>query len=170
MQIEKLGDISNSTQGLAKNKFPFKNMPFDGSYPFLFEAEIKRYKLEPQVIKYTDLNDKKSLERFYQSEPKILIRRLISRQDRVLCSYTDKNYVFSKDTNPFILHRQEDTLYTLAVLNSSLLSYLYVNLSSIATKDDFRQTTLAEIRDLPILVPSDSQKQIMSDMAKDFER
>jgi hypothetical protein len=35
-------------------------------------------------------------------------------------------------------------------LNSKLISYLYINTSSIATKDDFRQTTLAELRRLPI--------------------
>ncbi|MCG3126007.1 MAG: hypothetical protein CHACPFDD_00835 [Phycisphaerae bacterium] len=37
--------------------------------------------------------------------------------------------------------------------SSSLISYLYVNTSSIATQDDFRQTTLAELRRLPIPDP-----------------
>ena len=49
----------------------------------------------------------------------------------------------------------------LGVLNSRLLSYFYVNTSSIATKDDFRQTTLAELRRLPIpkLEPSDARHE-----------
>jgi hypothetical protein len=33
-----------------------------------------------------------------------------------------------------------------------LLSYLYINTSTIATKDDFRQTTLAELRRLPVVL------------------
>jgi len=35
-------------------------------------------------------------------------------------------------------------------MNSKLISYIYTNASTIATKDDFRQTTLAELRALPI--------------------
>ena len=33
---------------------------------------------------------------------------------------------------------------------SKLISYIYLSLSSIASKDDFRQTTLAELREVPI--------------------
>jgi len=36
-------------------------------------------------------------------------------------------------------------------MNSRLFSYLYINTSTIATKDDFRQTTLAELRRLPVV-------------------
>ena len=41
---------------------------------------------------------------------------------------------------------------------SKLISFIYLNISSIATKDDFRQTTLAELRDIPIPI-IDSEKQ-----------
>jgi len=46
-----------------------------------------------------------------------------------------------------------NVFFVLGILNSRLISYLYVNTSSIATKDDFRQTTLAELRRLPIPTP-----------------
>ena len=59
--------------------------------------------------------------------------------------------VFKKDINPFLITDEKlSTFYVLGILNSALISYLYVNASSIATKDDFRQTTLAELRRLPI--------------------
>jgi hypothetical protein len=38
----------------------------------------------------------------------------------------------------------------LGILNSKLISFLYIGNSSIGTKDDFRQTTLAELRKIPI--------------------
>ena len=38
----------------------------------------------------------------------------------------------------------------MGILNSKLISFLYVKTSSIATKNDFRQTTLTELRCLPI--------------------
>src|SRR5664280_1182870 len=56
-----------------------------------------------------------------------------------------------RDINPFIITDPTWNLqYVLGILNSKLISWLYINSSSIATKDDFRQTTLAELRRLPI--------------------
>jgi hypothetical protein len=97
------------------------------------------------------MSDKQSLLRFYRAEPKLLIRRVIDRQDRLLCAFTEREMVFKKDINPFIITAPDfSTRFVLGVLNSRLISWLYVNTSSIATKDDFRQTTLAELRSLPI--------------------
>ena len=63
--------------------------------------------------------------------------------------------VFKKDINPFVLTVPKlSSKFILGILNSRLLSYLYVNTSAIATKDDFRQTTLAELRGLPIPFPN----------------
>jgi hypothetical protein len=97
------------------------------------------------------MHDYQSLKQFYEAESKILIRRIINRQDRLDACYCDKKMVFKKDINPFVLTNVElNPKFVLGVINSRLLSYLYVNTSAIATKDDFRQTTLAELRHLPI--------------------
>jgi hypothetical protein len=67
--------------------------------------------------------------------------------------------VFKKDINPFVLIvTKPSPKFVLGILNSTLLSYLYVNTSAIATKDDFRQTTLAELRRLPIPFPDFANK------------
>ena len=68
-----------------------------------------------------------------------------------MATYTNERLVLKKDINPFIITDIKwNPLFVLGVLNSKLISYLYVNISSIATKDDFRQTTLAELRRIPI--------------------
>ena len=41
----------------------------------------------------------------------------------------------------------------LAILNSSLISFLYLSRSTAAVKDDFRQVTLSGLRELPIIFP-----------------
>ena len=41
----------------------------------------------------------------------------------------------------------------LAILNSSLISFLYLSRSAAAVKDDFRQVTLSGLRELPIIFP-----------------
>ena len=77
-----------------------------------------------------------------------------------MLGYTDQEMVFKKDINPFlVVDKTLETFYVLAILSSRLISYLYVNTSAIATKDDFRQTTLAELRRLPIYRLNDSSTE-----------
>ncbi len=149
-----LGSFTMSTQGLAGNRFEKENKKGSKNlYPFLESGQVYRYLLEFNQILYTDLNDKPSLKVFYEKNPKILIRRVINRQDRLMAAYIDQKMVFKKDINPFIITKPEwNPLFVLGIINSRLISYLYINTSSIATKDDFRQTTLAELRRLPIPV------------------
>jgi hypothetical protein len=146
------GSVSASTQGLAGNRFvTVGSAKGKDWFPYLVSGQARRYFLEVEATAYTDMVDKASLQRFYEAEPKILIRRVISRQDRLLCAFTEDRLVFKKDINPFIVTGSKShSLFLLGILNSRLLSYLYVNTSSIATKDDFRQTTLAELRKLPV--------------------
>lgn len=147
-----LGDITSSTQGLSKSKFNQSQEPSNNNwYPFLFNGQVYRYVININNTSYVDLSDFRSLPQYYESRPKILIRRVINRQDRLMCTYFDKKLVFKKDINPFIITDINwDAKYILGILNSNFISFMYINTSSIATKDDFRQTTLAELRKIPI--------------------
>jgi type I restriction-modification system DNA methylase subunit len=147
-----LGNFTISTQGLASNRFELSEKGKGGTwFPFLEKGQVYRYAFDCEKVVYTDMNDKLSLRTFYEKHPKILIRRVINRQDRLMAAYTDKKLVFKKDINPFIITDDNwNPYYVLGILNSRLVSYFYVNTSSIATKDDFRQTTLAELRRLPV--------------------
>jgi type I restriction-modification system DNA methylase subunit/predicted type IV restriction endonuclease len=147
-----LGDITDSTQGLSGSRFDIQvKKDSNNDYPFLIIGQAYRYQLQIDEVGFTNLENKETLKKYYQAEPKLLIRRLINRQDRLVVAYTEQKMVFKKDINPFIF---TDTAINpkaiLGILNSSLISFLYVNTSSIATKDDFRQTTLTELRAIPI--------------------
>ena len=50
----------------------------------------------------------------------------------------------------------------LAILNSSLMSFLYLSRSTAAVKDDFRQVTLSGLRELPIIFPNETQMTALS--------
>jgi hypothetical protein len=147
-----LGKFTISTQGLAANRFQKKDSKENGaSYPFVAKGQIYRYSLLIDSKIFVDLEKHPSLKPFYESKPKLLVRRVINRQDRLMATYIDKTLVFKKDVNPFVIVDSTwNALFVLGILNSKLISYIYVNSSSIATKDDFRQTTLAELRRLPI--------------------
>ena len=118
--------------------------------PF-YNATVKRYTFTVENSFLVSLKKMKSLFPYYEKKEKILIRRIINRQDRLDATYYNDAGVFKKDLNPFIVSDLNyNTKYLLALINSTLFSWLYLNSSSIASKDDFRQTTLAELRKLPI--------------------
>lgn len=156
------GQITKSTQGLAGNKFTRVKNQQTGDYPFLESGQVFRYVFTVREVTYASLERYQSLKEYYDGVPKILIRRIISRQDRLHVSYTEDKLLFTKDINPFIvIDKNYLPKYVLAIVASKLTSYLYLNSSSIAVKDDFRQTTLKEIRDLFIPVISKKDQQLL---------
>ncbi|MDI1309992.1 MAG: TaqI-like C-terminal specificity domain-containing protein [Methylotenera sp.] len=160
-----LGEITKSTQGLSGSAYKsVENSDSCQIYPFLNKGNVYNYILIKEDIFYTSLEDKHSLKQFYQSEPKLLIRRIINRQDRLSVGYCNESLVFKKDINPFIcIDDRFDTFYLLGILASKFISSLYLKLSAIASKDDFRQTTLGELRRLPIpIISKDDQKEIIA--------
>lgn len=162
------GMITKSTQGLSGSNFPITNeTESEFIFPFLQKGNVYNFCLQKDSVYNTDLADKKNLIQFYQAEPKILIRRIINRQDRLSVTYCNERIVFKKDINPFIpIDNKFDCYFLTGVIASKLISFIYLNSSSIATKDDFRQTTLTELRKLPIpIVDSINQKPI-SDITK----
>lgn len=150
--ITTLGAVTNSTQGLAGNRFRRTDTPQTPTHmPFAANVTVARYTLEIAATETVEMADHPSLIAFYKADEKLLIRRIISRQDRLLAAMTSAAMVFKKDIQPFVItHEALSAKYLLALVNSSLLSWLYVQTSAIATKDDFRQTTLAELRSLPV--------------------
>ena len=155
-----LGELTKSTQGLAGDRFQ-RGSSAKSSEWFAFgeQAQAYRYDFFLQERTFAYMRDNASLKQFYEAEPKILIRRIINRQDRLDACYCDEQMVFKKDINPFVLTvAKPSAKFVLGILNSGLLSYLYVNTSAIATKDDFRQTTLAELRRLPMPFPDLANK------------
>jgi len=154
--FKQLGEFTKSTQGLAADRFQRGGSAKSSEwYPFGEQAQAYRYDFAVEEKSFAYMRDNHSLKQFYEAEPKILIRRIINRQDRLDACYCAEQMVFKKDINPFVLTVPKlSAKFVLGILNSRLLSYLYVNTSAIATKDDFRQTTLAELRGLPIPFPN----------------
>ena len=154
-----LGEITISTQGLSGSAFPEVAITDDNTFPF-FESNITiNYAFSADSTRLVSLKQNASLKPFYGAAPKVLIRRIINRQDRLTVSYTEDKMVFKKDINPFIIKNGAYSVkYVLGILASRLISYLYLNTSSIATKDDFRQTTLGELRSLPIPAATPAQQ------------
>lgn len=165
--IVPLGDITMSTQGLSGSKFTEDTI--GDLYPYLSNGNVFNYVLTIESTYLTDLSKFKNLIKYYGKEEKILIRRIINRQNRLSVGYTDEKLVFKKDINPFIITDINfSTKYILSLLASKYISWLYVNSSIIATKNDFRQTTLTELRMLPIKKISTKEQQPFINLANEI--
>jgi type I restriction-modification system DNA methylase subunit len=117
-----------------------------------FEGDVYRYFIKYKASRWIEYGSKmkeypKDLEWFY--EDRILLRRLVNRQSRLMASLisrpvvTNKNLYILKATNDYTLE------YILSILNSKLISKLYLSQVSQATKDDFPQISIQDILKLP---------------------
>jgi hypothetical protein len=144
-----VGEVTDSTQGPVESHYDYSDSVEDSSQLRYRDLDVYRYSLSVTGERYIFMEEDNS-DRNYYTTPRVLIRRLISRDDRIMAMYETESYVVKKDLNPFIRDGATESLqYLLANLNSALHSYLYINRSSLALKDDFRQTTLTDLRQLP---------------------
>jgi hypothetical protein len=149
--FDELGTITNSTQGIVTSKYPINSTKKSTKWlPFLLEGDGNRYRLQIRKTEFIDSETISKILPLY-TQPKIMIRRIINRQNRLMAFYENSGIITNKDYNPFIITSKDyNVFYILGLLNSRLFSYYYIKKSSLALKDDFRQTTLSEIRKFQI--------------------
>ena len=147
-----LATITNSIRGILPNdddvhkiKKPDDKLFFVGGlYRYTYSKDF-------EGVNYGEhLKEKPKDYSYFQGE-RILIRRLINRQFRVMAAFANNEFVNKKDLyNLKIDDHNFDLKYLLAIINSKLISFLKIKGSTNATKDDFGQLTLSDIRQIPI--------------------
>ncbi|QLH77379.1 N-6 DNA methylase [Halosimplex rubrum] len=149
-RFSELGALTRSQQGIVASFFDYSDEKESEDFLSYKECDVYRYSLTVTEERFIDFSGNESQKEYY-TQPRILLRRLVSRDDRLMAAVAEESFVVKKDLNPFIKDGTDLSLrYLFACLNSSLLSFLYVSTSALAQKDDFRQTTLSEVRSLPI--------------------
>ena len=121
--------------------------------PELQGNELSRYYATPKRKSFIHYCDKIASNReisMFQSE-RIVLRRLLTRKFRLQASFV-KNTMITTDNVLNLVPQISDanSKFALGVLNSKIISWYYVNISSIAQKDDFPQVHLAALKELPI--------------------
>ena len=147
-----LGEITSSKRGIEAYQFAILSNREAGALPF-FGGQVRRYTVQqPLDDSYVVVLDRESP---YHSGQRIWTRRIVNRANRLMSAQTGDDFVVKKDiyvTKPNF-NDQHKLAALLAILNSSLMSFLYLSRSAAAVKDDFRQVTLAGLRELPIIFP-----------------
>jgi hypothetical protein len=67
-----------------------------------------------------------------------------------MAAYTEKVFITNKNLYSVLpKDKTQDLLFILGLLNSKLISYLYINQLTQASKDDFPQVTIKDVLSLP---------------------
>ena len=149
-----LGELTRSKRGIADYKFNILGKGTVHSLPF-FTGQVQRYTIVPSEQNlFVEVTHRE--ESFHQGD-RILARRLVTRDNRLSFAHTSDSFVVKEAILPFKpkFDDSEKLSMLLGILNSSLISFLFQTRSTAATKDDFRQVTLAGLRELPMIFPND---------------
>jgi len=131
------------------------------SYPY-FEGDVYRYALNYVANNWVEYGSKmKEYPKVFHwfTGERILLRRLVSRRRRLMATRIADTVITNKNLYVLKVVPGESLEFLLGILNSRLLSRLYLAQVSQATKDDFPQVTIKDILALPapILDRTDSK-------------
>ncbi len=148
----KLENISMTARGILADKTSYSVIP-EQDFKKVFIGNLNRYSTDEKYcfLKYDeDIKEKPKSYDFFIGE-RILVRRIINRQFRLMANYVTEEFVCKKDIYIIKLTDSDfDYKYILSLLNSKLISFYKTKNSGSAKKDDFTQITLGDIRKLPI--------------------
>jgi type I restriction-modification system DNA methylase subunit len=118
-----------------------------------FEGDVYRYQLNivaNQWIEFSDKMKERPKEFKWFEGKRLLLRRLVNRKQRMMATFATDTFITNKNLYS-ILPKSTSTniLGILGLLNSRLISYLYINQVTQATKDDFPQVTIKDVLSLP---------------------
>jgi hypothetical protein len=118
-----------------------------------FEGNVYRYTINIVVDNWVEFGNKmkeRPKEIYWFEGPRILLRRLVNRQQRLMATYTNHFFITNKNLYTILVDGNDpDIRVALAILNSKLASFLYLRQVTQATKDDFPQVTIKDILALP---------------------
>ena len=159
-----LDTISDSVRGILADKSDILEQPEKDTKPY-FIGSVYRYELQPDFsyVRYGENLKEKPKDYKFFAEPRILIRRLISRQLRVMAVIAQNEFVNKKDLyNLIITDKEYEPGYVLAIINSKLTSFLMTKGSTASTKDDFSQITLNDIRTMRVPAAPTAEKAALA--------
>jgi hypothetical protein len=163
----KISDVTDSIRGILANPEDYSERRINANYEPVFVGKIDRYYIEEkfQFINYGDnLKEKPSSINYFKGE-RILVRRIVNRQFRIMATIASDKFVSKKDIYTLKLSSNDFSLkYILSIINSKLISFLKTNESVSAKKDDYTQLTLNDIRNIRLPVPTKEQQSRIEEL------
>jgi len=123
----------------------------DNSHRY-FQGDVYRYQTSfaaPMWVEYGPRMKEYPKEFKWFEGRRLLLRRLVNRQRRLMAVLVDETVITNKNLYTIRTTQAQSLEYILGILNSKLFSRLYLSQVTQATKDDFPQVTIRDIKTLP---------------------
>jgi len=121
-----------------------------------FHGTLQRFNVERAggyFISYPE-DIRKSKPPAFFSDPRILLRQVLSRRLRLQAAYATDPFLTNQSVQSLLLRPETaesvSLLFLLGILNSKLISWYFVNVNSVARRDDFPKIIIKQTRELPI--------------------
>jgi type I restriction-modification system DNA methylase subunit len=129
-----------------------------------FDGVLQRYLLEPEAPKYLEYTNEIELSKpwAYFSQPRLLLRQVLSRKLRLQATFTDEAFLTNQSIQSALSNGKADLRWLLALLNSRLLSWFFVTSNAAARRDDFPKIVIKQTRELPMPSPTKSGGELVA--------
>lgn len=141
-----LGDVTASARGVLVTDKALASP--DADEPISLDSYRRYERVGPTDEADWELLAERPPRRFFEGA-RLLVRRLTSRDDRLMATVATEPFVSKKDVYVFESPRLDER-FLLGLVNSRFLSWWLFNVEMSASQDDFRQVTLGAVRDLPL--------------------
>ncbi len=158
---------SKHTEAQIKSKFLHASKQLSSDYmPELQGNELSRYWTSSErksFLRYSNEIASTRALKMFQGQ-RLVIRRLLTRKFRLQVSTVSETLITTDNVlNAIPANNQVNVYFALGILNSRLISWLYVNTSMIAQKDDFPQVHISALKSMPIpIFDQSSQSRMVS--------
>jgi hypothetical protein len=157
--VQPYSRAKHSEDQIARRFLHSKDKKSKGYLPELQGNELSRYRIEQErkgYIRYCDeIASSRPLRMF--TGKRIALRRLLTRKFRLQAALTSETMITTDNVLNLVPKANAGEVeFALALLNSKLLSWLYVNSSMVAQKDDFPQVHISALSGLPIPTANDA--------------
>jgi len=138
-----------------------------------FEGDVYRYDLNwvaPNWVEYgPKMREWPKQFRWFEGR-RLLMRRLVNRQQRLMTASAEETFITNKNLYSLLVRTEAGLKdaglgFMLGVLNSRLVSRLYLSQVQQAAKDDFPQVTIADVLGLPCPRPTSGLLTKISELA-----
>lgn len=147
------GDVTQMKRGVLFDKSLLNNSKINNNCHPYFEGDVYRYQINFEANKWLEFNEKlkeRPKEFTWFEGNRILLRRLVNRKQRIMAQLVTDTFITNKNLYSVKSNTAQISLETiLAIMNSKIISYLYIKQVSQATKDDFPQITIKDFLGLP---------------------
>jgi len=143
-----LGEIANLTQGIPLQVSDSKSNLFNSNtkYPYLKKSNILQFKVNNEDITYAELPEGSNIKDFFDSKPKILVKKAVTSSERFEVAYLDSKIAFSNSFIGILVSRSNFLPKYVASILSSRYCFYHVYSKYYHNFEEIKPVTISDLK------------------------